>query len=378
MRMSATPPQLVAFPEWTEFRQKSGLDPLGMQAASVNLYQRLVPGISNVTLRIRYYGLYAWLSRTYAQRIGDTNSESWKRTVRRAEALLALVAANASDGEDTGGVAGVLWAGRRLGEPGGGLIDFRPDTDPGGAGTPYLKQAWGAYGAAYASQLYEAGVFGEADQHEIPVPTPGLGDALADGFVEAIGPLVDVFFALAQEGSVTRGDLASLTPLLPSGIGHDSAERSAYQRLLFAAFEDPTPNDITRRRSLQLVLSLTGVIDNQISADVLRWACYAGAAPSGQAITHLSDELEAHRQRWWAYQACDLGRIACEALLKWVLDTVETHTTGVQPSRAIAEAVDSLNAVGARWPSTWRQLVAELPRATNPQSQLERGCPARC
>lgn len=63
--MSATPSQFVAFPEWTELRQKSGLDPLGMQAASVNLYQRLVPGISNVTLRIRYYGLYAWLCRTY-------------------------------------------------------------------------------------------------------------------------------------------------------------------------------------------------------------------------------------------------------------------------------------------------------------------------
>ena len=136
--------QTTALPEWTELRQKSGLDPLGMQAASVNLYQRLVPGISNVTLRIRYYGLYAWLCRTYAERIGDTSLETWKRTVRLAEALLALVAANAADGDGNGGVAGVLWAGRRLSEHGGGLIDFRPDTDPGGTGTPYLKQAWGA------------------------------------------------------------------------------------------------------------------------------------------------------------------------------------------------------------------------------------------
>src|SRR5690348_907982 len=109
-------------PEWTELRQKSGLDPLGMQAASVSLYQRLVPGISNVTLRIRYYGLYAWLCRTYAERIGDTSPETWKRTVRRTEALLALVAANAGGSNGNGGVAGVLWAGRRLGEHGGGLI----------------------------------------------------------------------------------------------------------------------------------------------------------------------------------------------------------------------------------------------------------------
>jgi len=75
---------------------------------------------------------------------------------------------------------------------------------------------------------------------------------------------------------------------------------------------------------------------------------------------------------WWAYQAGDLGRIACEALLKWLLDTIETHTTGVQPSRAIAEAVDALDAVGAGWPGTWRQLVAALPMAANPLSQRTR------
>lgn len=29
--------------EWTEYRSKSGLDPLGMQNTSVNLYQSLIP-----------------------------------------------------------------------------------------------------------------------------------------------------------------------------------------------------------------------------------------------------------------------------------------------------------------------------------------------
>ena len=44
-----------------------------MQTGSVNIYQRLLPGISNVTLRMRYYGFYAWLADTYAKQIGDTN-----------------------------------------------------------------------------------------------------------------------------------------------------------------------------------------------------------------------------------------------------------------------------------------------------------------
>ena len=56
---------LVRDPAWTEYKKKSGLDPLGMQNSSINLYQRLLPGISNVTLRVRYYGFYAWLASIY-------------------------------------------------------------------------------------------------------------------------------------------------------------------------------------------------------------------------------------------------------------------------------------------------------------------------
>jgi hypothetical protein len=72
--------------------QDNGLDPLGMLTGSVDIYQHLLPGISNVTLRIRYCGLYAWLARIYAKEVGDTNPKTWQRFVRRAEALYALVA----------------------------------------------------------------------------------------------------------------------------------------------------------------------------------------------------------------------------------------------------------------------------------------------
>lgn len=70
-----------------------------------------MPGISNVTLRMRYYGLYAWLARVYAKKIGDTNPRSWLRFIRRAEALYVLIA-DRKGGEN--GVAGVEWANRVL------------------------------------------------------------------------------------------------------------------------------------------------------------------------------------------------------------------------------------------------------------------------
>jgi hypothetical protein len=42
------------YPEWSDYRRKNGLDPLGMRNSSVSLYQTFLPGISNVTLRTRY------------------------------------------------------------------------------------------------------------------------------------------------------------------------------------------------------------------------------------------------------------------------------------------------------------------------------------
>jgi hypothetical protein len=97
---------LIELPEWTEQLQKRGLDPLGMQNAGVALYQQLLPGISNVTLRIRYYGLYCWLSDAYARLSGSTDPDEWRRWVRRCEAVYALAASHANN---EAGVAGVEW-----------------------------------------------------------------------------------------------------------------------------------------------------------------------------------------------------------------------------------------------------------------------------
>ena len=80
----------IAYPEWTEYRKKNGLDPLGLQNTSVGIYQKLIPGISNVTLRVRYYGFYAWLAAVYTERTRDTDPKAWQRFIRRAEALYAL------------------------------------------------------------------------------------------------------------------------------------------------------------------------------------------------------------------------------------------------------------------------------------------------
>jgi len=46
----------------------TGLDPLGLQVTSEATYSTLLPGISNLTNRLRYYGFYCWLINFYFQK----------------------------------------------------------------------------------------------------------------------------------------------------------------------------------------------------------------------------------------------------------------------------------------------------------------------
>ena len=131
---------MILLPQWTEKAEKRGLDPLGMQNSGVLLYQSLLPGISNVTLRMRYYGYYCWVSETYARRGATSDFEAWRIWVRRAEALYALVSARTGET----GVGGIEWANRRLATT-GRVIDFEAaaSTDP--AQERYLRQSLGVF-----------------------------------------------------------------------------------------------------------------------------------------------------------------------------------------------------------------------------------------
>ncbi len=350
----------VACPEWTEYKKKSGLDPLGMQNSSINLYQRLLPGISNVTLRVRYYGFYAWLASIYARRSGDTDPRTWQKFVRRAEAVYALAAQRRGD---EGGMAGVQWAQRKLDADQEPIIEFARHADPGADGIPYLKQAWGAYGAAYASQLFEIGVYAVARDHQIPVPSPEFGEALALAFEDAAGPLAGRLFETVQRGDVSRADLDDFALLTPSAIDRDGDERSLYEDLLFARGPLQRPADISRSQTLRLLLQATAHLGRVPTVAESRWLLYAGADQTNHPVALDTPELNEQRQRWWVYQANDLLHYSYETLLKCALDTLEDYPAGIALNSLLADLVSALSE-DHDLPSTWRDFVAsELPAA---------------
>ena len=350
----------VNFPEWTEYQNKNGLDPLGMQNSSVNLYQTFLPGISNVTLRMRYYGLYAWLNRAYGQNIGDTNPETWKRYIRRTEALYALIAYR--HGGETG-VAGIDWATKKLNNAASDTLEFAQDAEPGSE-THYLQQAWGAYGAAYGSQVSEIGILTTVG-HPIPVLTEEIGEPLAAVFDDAMGPLASRFFEVIKRGSVSLSELDEFAALAPSEIDPASEERARYQNILLKEPKKEDASALSRRLSLLLILKVAGLLGREPKPEEIRWVFYAGYDSEGRALDLESSALEAQRQRWWVYHANDLSHIAMDTLLKFALDQLGNFPAGITLDRLIGLCVDEIRDAAETWPEDWESFLENLTPAAN-------------
>jgi hypothetical protein len=69
-----------------------GLDHLGVQAPCIALYGQLLPGITNVTDRARYYSFHPWVLWSFERRYTDHSVDEFRRVLRRAECLFALIA----------------------------------------------------------------------------------------------------------------------------------------------------------------------------------------------------------------------------------------------------------------------------------------------
>lgn len=338
-----------AKPEWTERADKRGLDPLGMQNAGVTLYQSLLPGISNVTLRIRYYGYYCWVSDAYA-RIGATDEfAAWRSWVRRAEALYALVSSHATG---QGGVGGVEWADRRL-TLGEDVIDFAEAASNDTNVVRYLRQALGVFGGAYYSQMVEVGLFTQGE-HGIQRATNGAGKSAAEAFRASIGADVEqVLTESIASARVSRKDLDTLAPIVPSAIPELSSERDTYEQLLFSQSDD-NEGDRSRAASLRLILNAASSLGCRPNPNSIRWHLFLASS--------LEDEqLGGQRLRWEAYQCQDLMQVAAAALLEWATDLM-AELDGGRTLAEIREEVEtrlsssSPEDIGTNW-SAFREQI---------------------
>ncbi len=363
---------MYLLPQWTERADKRGLDPLGMQNSGVVLYQSLLPGISNVTLRMRYYGYYCWVSETYARRGATSDFEAWRNWVRRAEALYALVSARAGET----GVGGVDWANRRLAAE-ERVIDFAAAASTDASHERYLRQSLGVFGGAYYTQMAELGLFTE-NRHGIQVATRDLGRRAAGLFADAIGPdLAKLLRQKIADARVSIRDLDRLESIAPSQIQLESEERSFYEALLFAREQSPAQGAASRAATLSLILETARAIEEQPGPEDVRWHLF------NRPQAPLPERLEAQRLNWEAYQCQDLMQVASAALLAWAITIINADGQGQTLTDIRDEVVSHLTEHDEdAFAGSWRDLRLSLDPGIFPYQAMwddltsARGAPA--
>ncbi|MET3384189.1 hypothetical protein [Variovorax paradoxus] len=323
-----------------------------MQSLCISFYQTLVPGISNVTLRMRYYGFYAWLCSSYAHHERHTGDANWKHYLRRAEALLALVTMRANMSE--AGISGVNWA-RGLLRQELDVMVFSAATDQAKDEPQYLQQDFGAFSAAYGSQLRAVGLLQRAKEHKTLVPTK-LGESLANVFANAIGDAGPLFLEISARGVVTSAELYRLASLALGTISN-TKEREAYEALLIHRAPDDVGLADSRRLTLELVLRMAAQFGMQIGVDTVRWAAYAQRAPNGEPLKLPTQELETHCFAWAVYHANDLLHAAYECLFLRCLQHLASTPAGLRPQTLVQEVSAGILEEWKVAPATWQDLL---------------------
>lgn len=189
-------------------KSNAGLDQLGLNLTSERIFDMLLPGLNNVTGRIRYYSFYSWFFEWYSNEIGILNSKDQVIHIRRAEFLLALIAASV----DSQGVPGITKA-KEIFEDANETINLKDGTyeDLGKTEGSYWKYTSGIFGQYYANSLKVIGLIreqGEASGLYIRTASQNkdrvTGLLLANAFESNIGKETIALFSNAiKKASIT-------------------------------------------------------------------------------------------------------------------------------------------------------------------------------
>ena len=309
------------FPEWTELGQDSGLDPLGMQRPIEVIYQSLVPGISTITLRYRYYSFFPFILRHYEENIRHPDPAMFRTFQRKCEALFALIC---TYGESELGITGSDWANKRLNEiaaqSGDAIIDFSIGADADAdENLRYLKNKGGAFGAIYSTQMSEMGLvhFPDAGQ---PNPNPVCSDIalqLADALASELGELAGRFFEIVEAGKIAVSELGSFAVMKPTNLQPGSREHALLKDILLGVTDAQGLTAQMRRSTLRMLLEITDTFGSVPRAETVKWHWFENVPPKDVAQPHQVPQL------WFLYQACDLMRLSYEVILSAALTMID-------------------------------------------------------
>jgi len=303
-----------------------GLDHLGTQAPCVLIYGQLLPGITNVTDRARYYSFYPWLIWSFDKRYPKDETK-FVEFFRRADCLFTLISErharvtdhdNERHGAAMVGRVQLLQALDHL--EAGAALKLSEYTSQESAHR-YFKNPMGGLGQYYAGTLADLKLMDSSAKPWIKY-TKEHGAPLAEQ-VSSTAP-ADRFWRVVESDDVKLDDLDALDAYCACRLAESLGECQTLTDLYFDRNNAYEQEGLQRRRSLGLILNLThSLVDgHDLKESVFRACTYSGTLPARQHWA-VPESLKATLACWSIYERNDLLSIACQTVLGTALRELE-------------------------------------------------------
>ena len=311
-----------------------GRDPLGVQNSSISVYATLLPGMTNLTLRLRYYGMYLWLLDEYhALPINSPFKQSQKAQytfIRRAELITAFLMVNKHPNELS--VIGNDFAKRNINEVNEkGFYDIalgadqNKDTEKGSVYWDYNSGALGQYyaGSLFALNLADSknGYFERTEEY---------GKQLAESYRKSLSKDVEVLFLKRiNEGKLYLDDLELLDEIALNKDYKDTPEGAFYLKMLLSddGLKSKTASQkITsqRKESLQIFLNLINNGGENLNIFELPLISYSSCLKKNK------NEVSEASFGWYYYYLNELAHHSLEAVFWGMLHEMDLKSYSLE------------------------------------------------
>lgn len=348
-----------------------GLDHLGTQAPCILIYGQLLPGITNVTDRARYYSFYPWLIWSYDRNFSKNDPAHFVEFFRRADCLFTLIAERHARNTDRDNERhGVAMVGRiqlvsaldRLNE--GDILRLTHYTAQDSQHR-YFKNPMGGLGQYYAGTLSYLKLMDASAKPWIKY-TKEYGAPLAE-MVDASVP-GERFWSVVESDNVTFDDLDALSDFCACRLSMSAEECQALTDIYFDSHRIYAEEGVERRRSLALIQELVRSLpeEHDLSEALFRACTYSGALPNAKLWT-VPETLHSTLAHWSIYVRNDLFSVACQSVLSLSLRELQPQTS---VERRTFHSVEEF----ARWFSTTPEVASVIDEyhVTSLGSLLER------
>lgn len=326
--------------EWTP--EPTGVDPLGLRQVNLDMMDRLLPGINNVTRHVRVYTLMTWAWWKAGQILsGDGAHGVWSQDMRDyVERVDAIFSWSQFRMRADSALPGSTVLPGKLEPPGSPFAyDFAtPEWDKLRKSRRNSTDLLGAI--QYGPSIRGAGGLGWLQAVEgVFQPTDDVMSAV-EAFDAVVAPHLPKCLLDPTHTLLTFEELDAIAPIWDHRAP-DETEREVFAERFFGNQEgERRDNNLAKRRgTLRLMLDALATAGKPCSLDTVRARMFGVDAPE------IADPaLRLPRHRWRVLQIRQLQRLAIEATYIAVEARLKSQSAGT--TEIVAFLIEDLNAAG--------------------------------